>query len=236
MGEIGSIAGLLDLASRSYFTEPRGRWVFRGLSYIEYSLVPTVGRNPPAPSSRSGFERSVFNTFQRKAYGLLPTLPVNDWELLALARHHGLLTRLLDWTHNLLVAVYFAVADNTGMDGQVFALAARAAAKEDIERMAPFGISQPVKYYPKTVTPRIRAQEGLFVACADLEVPLEHALPADWHIERLTIPAARKEHLRYELYRIGVHESSLFPGLDGLAARIRWQHAVSPPFTPKTER
>jgi hypothetical protein len=34
--------------------------------------------------------------------------------------------------------------------------------------------------------------------------------------------------LRYELFRLGVHESSMFPHIDGLAARIKWQHSVLP--------
>jgi hypothetical protein len=80
------------------------------------------------------------------------------------------------------------------------------------------------------VTPRIRAQEGLFVACAELEVPLDQALRSDWRIECLRVPASRKAHLRYELFRVGVHASSLFPDIDGLTARIRWQHGISSPF------
>jgi hypothetical protein len=154
----------------------------------------------------------VFHTFQREAHGLLATLPANEWEWLAIARHHGLPTRLLDWTHNVLTALYFAMVDNVEVDGQIFAIAASAEASE------------------YTVTPRIRAQEGLFIACPKVDVPLDQTLPKEWSIERLRVPAKRKEHLRYELFRIGVHESSLFPGLDGLAARVRWQHRISPPF------
>ena len=35
-------------------------------------------------------------------------LPKEYWELAALAQHHGVKTRLLDWTHNIFVALYFA--------------------------------------------------------------------------------------------------------------------------------
>ena len=230
MVDIDSIATLLDYAAHSYFTQPRGRWVFRGHSSAQYNLVPSVGRDSHTSKSREKYEHSVFDIFQREAHGFLATLPTNEWEWLALARHHGLPTRLLDWTHNPLVALYFAVEANVETDGQVFALSAATKASEYARASSPFDIRHTVKYYPNIVTPRIRAQEGLFIACHKLEVSLDQALPSEWRIERLRIPAVRKEHLRYELFRIGVHASSLFPDLDGLAARIRWQHRIASPF------
>jgi acyl-CoA synthetase (AMP-forming)/AMP-acid ligase II len=54
------------------------------------------------------------------------------------------------------------------------------------------------------------------------------ALRDGWRMECLSVPAANKPTLRYELFRVGVHESSMFPDIVGLATRIRWQHSVSP--------
>src|SRR4029077_502546 len=85
------------------------------------------------------------------------------------------------------------------------------------------------KFYPNVITPRIRAQEGVFVVCAQLETALDQVLPNTWNVERLVIPSSIKKDLRYELFRLGIHASSLFPGIGGLATRITWQHTVSPP-------
>ena len=63
---------------------------------------------------------------------------------------------------------------------------------------SPFKIRRPVKYYPSVVTPRIRAQEGLFVACSELETPMDHVLRSDWAIECLRVPADQKPRLLYE--------------------------------------
>ncbi len=230
MLDVDSVKTFLDHAYRYYFAEARGHWIFRGHSNINYKLIPSVGRAKHTSKSREKYERSVFDIFRREAHGFLAMVPTNEWEWLSLAQHHGLPTRLLDWTHNPLVALYFAVEANTETDGQIFALRALTKASASVRTASPFSLTSPVKYYPNIVTPRIRAQEGLFVACAALEVPLDQALRSAWRVECLRVPVIRKAHLRYELFRIGVHASSLFPDVDGLTARIRWQHAISSPF------
>jgi hypothetical protein len=229
IAEITSISALLETAANRYFSEPRGRWIFRGHADANHKLIPAVGRGTYSAKSRSRHERSLFEIFQREAVTFLPTRPRDDWEWLSLAQHHGLPTRLLDWTHNPLVALFFAVQAATEIDGQVFALHSLTKASETVRRSSPFEIKRPTKYYPIAVTQRIRSQEGLFVACSELEVPLDEALRSDWTIEYILIPAARKQSLLYELFRVGIHASALFPDIDGLAARIKWQHSVLPP-------
>lgn len=228
--EVDSVATLLGYTSSRYFVQARGRWVLRGHSDIAYALLPSVGRRPHTSRSRERYEQSMFDIFRREAHGYMAAVPTSDWEWLSLAQHHGLPTRLLDWTYNPLVALYFAVRCQPTADGEIYALNAVTKASEQVRAGSPFGIRQAVKLFPNIVTPRIRAQEGLFVVCAQLERPLDEVLPQGWSIERLRIRADRKESLRYELFRLGVHDSSLFPDLDGLAARIAWQHEVSSPF------
>jgi len=229
MSTIRSIRDFLTLAADSYFAEPRGRWVFRGHSDARFRLIPSVGRAAHTSRSRAKYEESLFDIFCREARGYLTDLPNDPWERLALAQHHGLPTRLLDWTYNPLVALYFAVATHPGVDAHVWALHAVMKASDAIREGSPFAIKKPVKYYPSIVTNRIRAQEGLFVACVELESPLDEDLRSDWRIECHLVPADRKEKILYELFRLGIHVSSLFPDVDGLAARLKWQHSVAPP-------
>jgi hypothetical protein len=229
------VQDLLNHASTGYFSEPRGRWIFRGHSSTKFSLIPSVGRVNHVSRSRAKYEESLFDIFCREARGYFnaSALPSNDWEWLSFAQHHGLPTRLLDWTHNPLVALYFAVEMNPELDGKLYALHSVLKASERVRSGSPFTIDRPVKYYPNVITPRIRAQEGVFVICPEVESPLDHKLPQDWKIESCVIPAAKKRTLRYELFRLGVHASSLFPGIEGLAARVGWQHTVSPEKTAK---
>jgi hypothetical protein len=232
---IDCIKDLLDLTSAQYFAEERGRWIFRGHSKTGFHLIPSVGRNPHPLETRAKYEQRLLDTFRREAkcYYDHSSVPTTDWEWLSVAQHHGLPTRLLDWTHNPLAALFFAVSEHPKCDGHFFALRAVLKASEAMPKGMPFEIDKPVKYYPNHVTPRIRAQEGVFVACARLESPLDANLPPEWKIERCLIPATKKAELRYDLFRLGVHASSLYPDIDGLAARIAWQACALPPRKPE---
>lgn len=145
-------------------------------------------------------------------------------------------TRLLDWTHNPLAALYFAVWGHPECNGQLFALRAVLKVGETSPQGSPFKIEKPQKFYPNHITPRIRAQEGVFIVCSNLEEPLDAALPSHWTLERYLIPAARKKELRYDLFRVGTHNSALFPDIGGLAKRIAWQNTVLPPRKPQIPR
>src|SRR5690242_20596727 len=102
MTQIESVANLLEYLRAHQFTAARGRWVFRGHADGRYKLLSSVGRNAHTSDTRARYEESMFNMFRRESQGYLPSVPGSDWDWLALAQHHGLPTRLLDWTYNPL--------------------------------------------------------------------------------------------------------------------------------------
>ena len=105
--QISSVSDLLEIASEEWFTRPRGTWVFRGHSSAAYELVPSVGRDMHTSRDRAKYELSMFEMFCREARLLMVRVPSNDWEWLAFGQHHGLPTRLLDWTQSPLMALFF---------------------------------------------------------------------------------------------------------------------------------
>ena len=70
------------------------------------SLDRLGGTNPP--HTKADLEEHVLRNFIRYARPHLGNTPVNEWEQLVSAQHHGVPTRLLDWTYSPLVAAFFA--------------------------------------------------------------------------------------------------------------------------------
>lgn len=62
-------------------------------------------------------ERSLLNRFRQNAHAMITETPVDSWDWMFLARHHGLESRLLDWSESPLVGLYFAVTNMAGPAG-----------------------------------------------------------------------------------------------------------------------
>jgi hypothetical protein len=73
-----------------------GEWGFRGVASSDYDLVPSIGRKAVRKKCDPELEKQIFQRFQQMALPFVETRPDSDITWLALARHHGLPTRLLD--------------------------------------------------------------------------------------------------------------------------------------------
>jgi hypothetical protein len=79
--------------------------VFRGLARSSYKNVSSLAR---LSGEYGRLERHLIRNFRKYAHREAPGPTTWDW--LSLAQHHGLPTRLLDWTFSPFVALHFATA------------------------------------------------------------------------------------------------------------------------------
>ena len=123
-GEISSLSDFVEKLEAGAIANGEPPIWFRGCSKSTYELVPSIFR-PPLEGAN---ETLMLRRFMQDAYALLSVPPRDRWEWLFLAQHHGVPTRLLDWTENPLVGLYFASelvaedADDVESDGAVWLL------------------------------------------------------------------------------------------------------------------
>lgn len=211
-----------------------GRWVFRGVANVDWELKPKVGR----VGIETRNERRMLEFFVRDATAYIPDLPADNWERLALAQHHGLPTRLLDWTENALVAAFFACREQHPADAALYVTQVRDEVTS--AHNSPFSVTDVLRYRPRCVTRRISAQRGLFTVHPNPLKPLSLGDHGNVIVRRAIIPARCKAKLLWNLSRFDVNQRSMFPDLDGLSGHITWMFSGNDPseeeYAPDTYR
>ena len=109
--EIRLVRDLLDFTEADYFPPPIALhsmgvgWIFRGHASAAFRLVPDLFRNSEAGIEWRTKEGLLLNVFARLSVQHLDRVPDNEIDWMVLARHHGVPSRLLDWTSHPLVAL-----------------------------------------------------------------------------------------------------------------------------------
>jgi hypothetical protein len=224
----------------------RSPFAFRGVPCATFGLATSVAR---LGQKWPALEQPILRAFRRYALAMAPHGDDTVWTWLAIAQHHGLPTRLLDWTFSPYVALHFMTEDTAQFDqdgvvwevdyvrckallpkalrdvleheaANVFAPDMLAQVADSLEAFDRLA-KEPFAVFlePPAIDERIVNQHALFSL-----MPGGNDLRA--FVEerpdlgrRIVVPAELKWEIRDKLDQANVNERVLYPGLDGLT---RW--------------
>jgi len=236
--EIKSVTQLLEYLKKDA-KENQFYW-FRGQQDVSWKLVPYLGRKRNTVKA----EASLIARFKQNAMLLINPRPTKGWEWLTIMQHHGVPTRLLDWTESPLVGLYFAVHGKPKKDGALWVLTPCVLNKisnithaypkyiphfgeKIIEDYSPESVSsetttskKPIAIMGPRNTPRMQAQLGVFTIIHREAIAIEE-LDNPTHIWRYVIPKRSKKAIIEELSRIKIGKFQLFPEIQSIGDILR---------------
>ena len=217
--------------------------IFRGLGDAREEHT-TLKRSYERSSARehldiTRYERALFDGFKREApLYISGRLPGDCWQWLALGRHYGLPTRLLDWSKNPLVALHFAVAGSDRENERrptIYGVDLGPSHGSDAGVVDPNEHPDPLaftgsfgRFVPEIAEARLGAQQSVFTLSRDptlsmtemLQTAMEEGTIEGFCIWRIPPKAARR--MRRQLFRIGMSQLAVFPDLTGLCRTLTW--------------
>jgi hypothetical protein len=236
----------------------RSPFAFRGLSDVDHLLANGLARLAGGHPDVTKLELSMLRNFRKYAVQQAPSGADSVWHWLAVAQHHGLPTRLVDWTFSPFVALHFATEHphDYARDGVIWCVdfvrankllpkRLRAILEEDgsdtftAEMLNTFSTvrdfdgmaREPFLLFlePPALDTRILNQAALFSL-----MPSSTASLHDWLVahpdlcRRVLVPAELKWEVRDKLDQANVTERTLFPGLDGLSRSLERYYTPRP--------
>lgn len=208
-------------------------------------------------------EERIIRIFKRKAHHYLKTVPPDDdiMQWLSIMQHHGAPTRLIDFTWSPFVAAFFALNQAT-KKSVVWAIYPATFYYQDRielndgtviepENFWPDSYDKFKKYYltknvpfvvlgePDAMNDRLIAQSGTFAIPSVIDKPLEEILlnypKSDNIIVKFVLDTKeiRDEAMSY-FHVTNINESTLFPGIDGMARSLAYELEYHWAYNPKT--
>ncbi|MFN4327653.1 MAG: FRG domain-containing protein [Limnobacter sp.] len=210
--------------------------IYRGVTDSSHQLIPSIGRNTMdhTHGDIESLETNILNEFKRLTVPLQKDPPKSEFEWLFLAQHYGLPTRLLDWSSNPLVALFFATERNDTKDGAIYYLKHAVTdqyelfdyktanyTKNEAAKPASIFAIQPhqgefIFIRPRYTDERYINQKSIFSCPKDPFNP-----PNIPDIKTIAVRGAWKPEIRCRLRMLGISTSFIYPGIAGIASEIK---------------
>jgi hypothetical protein len=202
--------------------------LYRGQT-LDKTLLPKIARYDL--DNVEEMERDMLEDFQRRSFHLIDYHPGNSWDWLALAQHHGMATRLLDWTENPLIALWFSMSPKLeDMNVDYSVVWGFNVPKEDIvlstDDKDPFKGRTIKVFKPNHITKRISSQFGWFTihkSASDKKfIPFENYEDYSERLFKIEISSKCFKECKSRLHNFGINSASMYPDIDGLAKHVEW--------------
>lgn len=207
---------------------PKGLLLFRGQDRND-PLLPKVARDDPTRDT-TNLEHTMLKELKRRTARHPNILGNDDWDALVVAQHFGMATRLLDWTTNPLIALWFAALDqDEACEGYIYMLPVTDDLILDRESETdPFTTGKTRVFKPSINNDRLAAQAGWFTAHrysnrAGRFVDLHKNRELKRSVLMKGIKGNYKAKLLRALDRVGINQESMFPGLEGTCRYVDWR-------------
>lgn len=240
---VGEFIDLIDSRTNSSFSSSfrtNENSLFRGHTSYKWNLVPRIGRQGFNFRINEHDEKEMLNTFKRFSEPIIKDEIFLDFDFLAMAQHHGMATRLLDWTSNPLTALWFCVQNPTKSKfGSVWVLNYEqselidGSAKRtilnpgDYHRNNPFEIEGIKVFKPRLIAQRIINQNGLFTIHGKSKgkyLTLNKLREFDKKLFEIQIDSKFFKDIRWTLDKLSFNKMTQFPDIDGIASYSEWLH------------
>lgn len=206
--------------------------LYRGQS-SKKTLLPSIARKNPEFNT-TGREIEVLEEFKRRSdYLIDKTSILTQWDWLVYAQHFGLKTRLLDWTSNPLVGLWFACSNDGEQENSsfVYYLWTDKSKLINTTEESPFSESKTKILRPNLNNQRIVAQSGWFTVhkYSMLEnrfIDLEKDEEISNQITEIEIPSNIKPEILEILSRFGVNNESIYRDITGLCLNLNWENSL----------
>ena len=111
---IDDIFGVSQLFMKQHYRPDlhrfRSLFVYRGMSDVDYRMVPSIQRI--CKEKKHELEPVVLSNFTKYAALEDPSIESSVWRQMILGQHHGLPTRLLDWSFSPLTSLHFSLTES----------------------------------------------------------------------------------------------------------------------------
>lgn len=185
-------------------------------------------------------EMNIFNEFKNRYIEFKDqSTNYNDWHILSIAQHYGLPTRLIDWTSNPLIALWFAFENqkDNNNDRIVWGLVVKEELLVDFKNDSPFHGRFVKIFEPHKIDNRITNQKSWFsiqnmhlVRGGGDELPsfseyniLNEQEEFVYHLARFIFKNSLRDDILRILDDFGINYLKIFPDLTGLCKQIEWK-------------